>query len=146
MSEWIYKLQTSLDNMSKAEMLFFGGGGGNLWKKNNSLWTGPGLFKSPFITCIAYGLWNLASHCRRKSWFWVLGNKVLRGAFKNGKTIPITDCGGPWVCETSGLPHFLESRLKDGGEVVSLTCRTPFTLQEDSWYSFLLEVESTPGL
>jgi hypothetical protein len=37
-----------------------------------------------------------------------------------------------------------DSRLTDGGEVVSLTHRPPFTPQEDSWYSFLLEAESTP--
>jgi hypothetical protein len=41
------------------------------------------------------------------------------------------------------LPHFLDNRFTDGGEVVSLTNRQPFTPQEDSWYSFLLEVEST---
>jgi hypothetical protein len=44
------------------------------------------------------------------------------------------------------LPHFLHNRLTDGGEVVSLT-HLPVALytQEDSWYSFLLEAESTPG-
>jgi hypothetical protein len=43
----------------------------------------------------------------------------------------------------SRLPHFLDSRFTDGGEV-RLTLRPPFTLQEDSLYSFLLEAESTP--
>jgi hypothetical protein len=37
------------------------------------------------------------------------------------------------------------NRLTNGGEVVSLTRRPPFTPQEDSWYSFLLEAESIPG-
>jgi hypothetical protein len=37
------------------------------------------------------------------------------------------------------------NRLTDGGEVVSLTRRPSFTPQEDSWYSFLLEAESTPA-
>jgi hypothetical protein len=37
------------------------------------------------------------------------------------------------------------NRLTDGGEVVSLTHRQPFTLQEDSWYSFLLEAVLTTG-
>jgi hypothetical protein len=37
------------------------------------------------------------------------------------------------------------NRLTDGGEVVSPTHRPPFTPQEDSCYSFLLEAESTPG-
>jgi hypothetical protein len=48
-------------------------------------------------------------------------------------------------CGTSRLSHVLDSRLADGGEVVCLTLRPPFTPQEDSWYSFLLEAESTPG-
>jgi hypothetical protein len=37
------------------------------------------------------------------------------------------------------------SRLAGGGEVVSLTRRPRFTPQKDSWYSCLLEVESTPA-
>jgi hypothetical protein len=48
-------------------------------------------------------------------------------------------------CETSRLPHFLDNRLTDGGEVVSLAHRPRYTPQEDPWYSFLLEVDSTLG-
>jgi hypothetical protein len=44
-----------------------------------------------------------------------------------GKDIPVTGCGGPWDSETLRFPHFLDSRLTDGGEVVSLTCQLPFT-------------------
>jgi hypothetical protein len=44
------------------------------------------------------------------------------------------------------LTQFLDNRLTDGGEIVSLTRRPLFTPHEDSWYSFLLEAESTPGL
>jgi hypothetical protein len=40
---------------------------------------------------------------------------------------PVTGRGGPQGCETSRLPHFLDSRLTDGREVVSLTHRSPFT-------------------
>jgi hypothetical protein len=47
--------------------------------------------------------------------------------------------------KTSRLPHFIDNRLTDGCEVVSLTRRPPFTAQEYSWYSFLSEAESTPG-
>jgi hypothetical protein len=48
------------------------------------------------------------------------------------------------VRETSRLPHSLDNRLRDGGEVVSLTGRPFFTPKEALWYSFLLEAESTP--
>jgi hypothetical protein len=36
---------------------------------------------------------------------------------KRGKSIPVIGC------ETSRIPHFLDNRLTDGGEVVSLTRR-----------------------
>jgi hypothetical protein len=46
------------------------------------------------------------------------------------------------------VPHYLDNRLKDGGKIVSFTRRPHFTPQENYlinfWYSFLLEVESTP--
>jgi hypothetical protein len=44
-----------------------------------------------------------------------------------GKAIPVTGRGGPEVCEASRLPRFLDNQLTDGGEVVSLTRRPPFT-------------------
>jgi hypothetical protein len=64
---------------------------------------------------------------------------------KPTKAIPVTGRGGPYGCEMSRLPHFLENRLTGGGEVVSLTRRPPFTPQDGSWYSFLLVAEFTPG-
>jgi hypothetical protein len=36
-----------------------------------------------------------------------------------GKAVPVTGRGGPYGCETSRLPYFLDNRLTDGGEVVS---------------------------
>jgi hypothetical protein len=62
-----------------------------------------------------------------------------------GKAIPVTGHEYPLVCEMSRLLHFLDSRVTDGGEVVSPRRRPPFTPQEDSGYSFPLEAESTPG-
>jgi hypothetical protein len=44
-----------------------------------------------------------------------------------GKAIPVTGRGGLEGCETSRLPYFLENRLTDGSEVVSLTRRSLFT-------------------
>jgi hypothetical protein len=58
---------------------------------------------------------------------------------KKVKAIPLTGRGDPYGCETLRLPHFLDNRFTDDGEIVSLTRLPPFTPQEDSWYSFLLE-------
>jgi hypothetical protein len=71
--------------------------------------------------------------------------KELRVKVKKDKATPITGRGGSQGCETSRLPHFLDNRFTDGSEVVSLTCRPPFTPSYDSWYPFLSEAESTPG-
>jgi hypothetical protein len=47
--------------------------------------------------------------------------------------------------ETPRLPHFLDDRLTNAGEVYSLALRPRFVPQKDSWYSFLLEDEPTTG-
>jgi hypothetical protein len=60
------------------------------------------------------------------------------------RAIPITDRGGLYGFETSRIPHVLDNRLTGDGEGVKHTRRPPFTPQEDCWYSFLLESESTP--
>jgi hypothetical protein len=49
------------------------------------------------------------------------------------------------VVKHEALTFSLDIRLTDDGKVVSLMRRLPFTPQEVSWYSFLLEVELTPG-
>jgi hypothetical protein len=38
-----------------------------------------------------------------------------------GEGVPVVGRGGLFGCEMSRLPHFLDSQLTDGGEVVSLT-------------------------
>jgi hypothetical protein len=48
-------------------------------------------------------------------------------ALSKGKVILVTGRGGPLGCETSRLPHLLGNEHTDGGEVVSLTRRPPFT-------------------
>jgi hypothetical protein len=48
------------------------------------------------------------------------------------------------VVRRRGSHSFLDNRLTDGGEV-SLTRPPALYPQEYSWYSFLLEAESTPG-
>jgi hypothetical protein len=68
---------------------------------------------------------------------WIPPSNIGIRIIKN-KDIPVTGRGGPEGSETSRLPHFLDSRLTESGEVVSLTRRPPFAPQEDSWYPFLL--------
>jgi hypothetical protein len=43
------------------------------------------------------------------------------------KNFPVTGHGGPKGCGASKLPHFLDTWLTNGGEVLSLTCRLSFT-------------------
>jgi hypothetical protein len=58
--------------------------------------------------------------------FWI---PTKTGSFMlgKGKAIPVTGREGPEGCETSRLPHFLDNRLTNGGEVVSSTRPPPFT-------------------
>jgi hypothetical protein len=46
-------------------------------------------------------------------------------ANKQGKAIPVVDHGGTQDCKTSKLPHFLDNRLTDGSEVISVTRQLP---------------------
>ena len=43
------------------------------------------------------------------------------------------------------VPRTFRHSAHEGGEVVSPKHRSPFALRKYCWYSFLLEVESTPG-
>jgi hypothetical protein len=49
---------------------------------------------------------------------------------KKCKTIIVIGRGGPQSCETTTLPHFLDKRLTDGGEVVSVKRRLRSTSQK----------------
>jgi hypothetical protein len=59
--------------------------------------------------------------------FIVQKSQSYRNTHEKGKAIPVTDRGGPWDCEKSKLPHFKDNPLTDGGEVINLTRRPPFT-------------------
>jgi hypothetical protein len=64
---------------------------------------------------------------------------------KKGKAIPVTGRGGPTGCEMSRLPHFYTV----GSQMVersSALYAGHLYSQEDIWYSFLLEADSTPGI
>jgi hypothetical protein len=47
-----------------------------------------------------------------------------------GKSIPVAGSGGQYGCEMSRLPHFRDSQLTDGSEVVSLTRLPSFTTRK----------------
>jgi hypothetical protein len=91
------------------------------------------------------------SYCESEEFRWHNSNLVVSAPPKYPffyllkKAIRVTDLGGPSGCETPRLPHFLHNRLTDDDEVIILTRRPLFTPQENSWYSFLLEAESTLG-
>jgi hypothetical protein len=79
----------------------------------------------------------------------IIFNTVCKSNFnfyiQKRKAVHVTRREGPHVCETWWLPHFLDNRLTGSSEAVTFTRRPPFIPQEDPWYSFLLEAESTPG-
>jgi len=63
------------------------------------------------------------------------------------KTVTLQAWTGPEGSRKLRCPYFPKT-TQDGGKVVSLTHRPPLTTpppRKYSWYSFLLEAESTPG-
>jgi len=61
-----------------------------------------------------------------------------------GKSVPLQAWTGPEDSRKLRFPDFM-TPAQDGGKVVSLTHRPPLPPRKYSWYSFLLEAESTPG-
>jgi hypothetical protein len=60
-----------------------------------------------------------------------VGKNAITCLCKLGHLSPVTGRGGSYTCETSRLPHFLEkNRLRDGGEVISLTSQKLFTTRK----------------
>ena len=60
------------------------------------------------------------------------------------KAVPLEAWTGPEGSRKLRFPNFV-TKVQDGGKVVSLTHRPPLTPKKYSWYSFMLEAESTPG-
>jgi len=61
-----------------------------------------------------------------------------------GKSVPLHARSGPEGSRKLRFPDFMTT-AQDGGKVASLTHRPPLHPRKYSWYSFLLEAESTPG-
>ena len=60
------------------------------------------------------------------------------------KAVPLQAWSGPEGSGKLRFPDFMTT-AQDGGKVVSLTHRPSLLPRKCSWYSFLLEDESTPG-
>jgi hypothetical protein len=60
-----------------------------------------------------------------------------------GKAVPLQACGGPEYSRKLKFPDYMTT-ARDDGKVDSLTHRQPLPNRKFSWYSFLLEAESTP--
>jgi hypothetical protein len=61
-----------------------------------------------------------------------------------GKSVPLQAWSGPEVSRNLRFPDFMTT-ARDDGKVVSLTHRPLLPPRQYTWYSFLLEVESTTG-
>jgi len=59
------------------------------------------------------------------------------------KAVPLQAWSGPEGSRKLRFPDFVKT-AQDGGKVVSVTHRPPLPPSKYSWYSFLLEAESTP--
>ena len=65
------------------------------------------------------------------------------GKIGKGRAVPLQAWSGPEGSRKLRFPDFLTT-AQDGGKV-SLTHRRPLPPRKYTWYSFLLEAESTPG-
>jgi len=61
-----------------------------------------------------------------------------------GKAVLLQAWSGPDGSRELRFPDFMTT-AQDGVKVVSLTHRPPLPHRKYTWYSFLLEAESTPG-
>jgi len=71
----------------------------------------------------------------------VVTSSVRKG---KGKSVPLQAWSGPEGCRKLRFPDYMTT-AQDGVQVVSLTHRPHLPPRKSSWYSFLLEAESTPG-
>ena len=69
---------------------------------------------------------------------------VLQFTMYQIKAVPLQAWSGPEGSRKLRFPDFMTT-AEVGGKVVSLTHRPPLSPRKCSWYSFLLEAESTPG-
>jgi hypothetical protein len=81
--------------------------------------------------------------CLERNFSW--HSRSFRQLHYKGKAIPATGNWGPQGCETSRHPHFLDSRLTDGREVVSLMRRSSFTPKKIPGTHFCYSLSRSQG-
>jgi hypothetical protein len=64
---------------------------------------------------------------------------------QESKDIPISDRRGLYGCETSMIPHFIDNRFRDGGEVVILKRRQRFLPRKIPGTHFCYRLSQTHG-
>jgi hypothetical protein len=74
----------------------------------------------------------------------VATNQSLIINLSKGKAIPLQAWAGPEGSRSLRLPDF-KPTTQEGGKVCQPYAPAAFTPMKYSWYSFLLEAESTPG-
>jgi len=84
---------------------------------------------------------------------YIINNKGVSGVYLNfsycslnlkRKAVPLQVFSGTEGSRKLRFPDFMTT-AQDSGKVVSLYAPAAFTPKKYSWYSFLLEAESTPG-
>jgi len=71
-------------------------------------------------------------------------NDLYRKGLKETGSVPLQAWRCPEGSRKLRFPDFVTT-AQDGGKVASLKHRPPLTPSKYSWYSFLLDAESTPG-
>ena len=74
----------------------------------------------------------------------VLEVKLLRKGKGKDKAVPSQAWSGPEGSRKLRFPDIMTT-AQDGGKVVSPTHRPPLPQGNNTWNSFLIEAESTPG-
>jgi hypothetical protein len=93
--------------------------------------------KPLFLTVSQLGhAWCVISDIRKKNVLLFVHSSSI-----SKKRLPIKGRAGLNGGDVSRIPHFVDIRLTDGGEFVSLRRRPSFTPRKIFWYSFLLEAE-----